>query len=133
MTDEAKAKEADEFDDADRVDEANEADGGKFNCFGVVDGFAIFLFLLTLVDEVDEADKANEYDKADKVNEATALDEAVDAGIISFSLTKCSAIFAEVKEYFEANNNQLELGFNVQIRLMSRSNSPIQNWRQQRI
>jgi hypothetical protein len=48
----------------------------------------------------------NEYDEADKVNEATALDEAVDAGIISFSLTKCSAIFTEVKEYFEANNNQ---------------------------
>jgi hypothetical protein len=42
------------------------------------------------------------------------LDKAVDAGIISFSLTKCSAI-AEVKEYFEANNNQLGLGFNVQI------------------
>jgi len=75
--------------------------------------------------EANEADKANEYDNADKaneVNEATALDEAIDARFISFSLTKCSAIFAEVKEYFEANNNQLGLGFNVQI---------YQNWWQQ--
>jgi hypothetical protein len=41
------------------------------------------------------------------------LDKAVDAGFISFSLTKCSAVFAGVKENFEANNNQLGLGFNV--------------------
>ena len=43
------------------------------------------------------------------------LDKAVDAGFISFSLTKCYAIFVEVKECFEANNSQLGLGFNVQI------------------
>jgi hypothetical protein len=58
--------------------------------------------------EADKADKANEYDhanKASEVNEATALDEVVDAGFISFSLTKCSAIFTEGKECFEANNN----------------------------
>ena len=64
-------------------------------------------------DEVDEADEANEANEANEVDdvdeyhhEATALDEAVDVGFISFSLTK---------EYFEANNNQLGLGFNVQI------------------
>jgi hypothetical protein len=64
-------------------------------------------------DEVYEADEANEANEADEVDdvdeyhhEATALDEAVDVGFISFSLTK---------EYFEANNNQLGLGFNVQI------------------
>ena len=86
--------------------------------------------------EAAEADEANEYnnaDKADEVNEATALDKAVDAGFISFSLTKCYAIFLEVKEYFEANNSQLGLGFNVQIQLMCRSNSSVQSWRQQRI
>ncbi len=91
-------------------------------------------------DETDEADKANEAneakeaneydnaDKADEVNEATALAKAIDAGFISFSLTKCSTIFVEVKEYFEAKNNQHELGFNVQIWLMCRSNSSVQNW-----
>ncbi len=86
--------------------------------------------------EVDKADEANEVDEADeanKVNEVTALDEAIDAGIISFSLTKCSAIFAEVKEYFDANNNQLGVGFDVQIQLMCQSNSSVQNWWQQRI
>ena len=65
-----------------------------------------------------EANKANEYDntdKADEVNEATVLDEAVDAGFIPFSLAKCYTIFPEVKEYFQANNSQLGLGFNVQI------------------
>ena len=82
--------------------------------------------------EADEAIEANvdetyEADKANGVNEATVLDEAVDAGIIYFSLTKCSAIFAEVKEYFEANNNQLGLVFDVQIRPMCRSNSSVQN------
>ena len=90
--------------------------------------------------EADEADKVNEYDKAneydianeaDEVNEASALDEAVDAGFISFSLTKFSAIFGEVKEYFVANKSQLGLGLNVQIRLICRSNSCVQNWQQQ--
>jgi hypothetical protein len=44
------------------------------------------------------------------------LDDGV--AIISylvFSLTKYSAIFKEVEGEFETNNNQLGLGFNVQI------------------
>ena len=86
--------------------------------------------------DANKANKANEYDsanKTDEVGEATALDKAVDAGFIFFSLTKCYAIFAEVKEYFEANNNQIGLGFNVQIRLLCWSTSSVQSWLQQRI
>ena len=60
------------------------------------------------------------------------INEAKDARFISFSLTKCSAIFSEVKD-FEENNNQLGLGINLQIRLMCRSTSSVQNWWQQRI
>jgi hypothetical protein len=59
--------------------------------------------------EVNEIVEAAEADEANEVNEATALDEAIDAGFISFSLTKCSAIFAEVKEYFVANKINLDL------------------------
>ena len=33
--------------------------------------------------------------------------------VLPFSLTKYSAIFSEVKESFEVNNNQLGLGFDV--------------------
>jgi hypothetical protein len=81
-----EAAEADDSDDADDSDVPNE------------------------VDEADEANEANEADEVDDVDEyhheATALDEAVDVGFISFSLTK---------ECFEANNNQLGLGFNVLI------------------
>ena len=33
--------------------------------------------------------------------------------VLPFSLTKYSAIFLEVKESFEVNNNQLGLGFDV--------------------
>ncbi len=123
MTDEAKveeAKEVDESDDADRVDEANEADGGKFNCFCVVDGFAIFLFLLMLVADVAEAKVADEVDKTGVSIEMPML-EVDEAGVsiempllFVFSLTKYSAIFAEVKGSFGMNNNQL-MGFDAAV------------------
>ena len=65
------------------------------------------------------ADKA-EASAADEANARVADDAKVadidkddNARFISFSFTKCFAIFVEVKEYFEANNNQLGLGFNL--------------------
>jgi hypothetical protein len=57
---------------------------------------------------------ANEADARVADNAKVAdIDKDDNARFVSFSLTKCFAIFAEVKEYFEANNNQLGLGFNL--------------------
>jgi hypothetical protein len=63
----------------------------------LIDGVSIILYLVLLVDGV-----------------AIVL-------FLVFSITKYSAIFVEVKGYFEKNYNQL--GYNVQIRQMCRSNS----------
>jgi hypothetical protein len=68
--------------------------------------------------EADEADEAGKTDEADEANEANEVDEA---GVsikmpllLPFSLTKYSAIFAEVKGSFGVHNNQL-LGFDAAI------------------
>ncbi len=92
MADEAEAdedEEVDESDDADEVDEANQTD------------------------EADEADEADEVDETGVSIEMPLL-EVDEAGLsiemplsFPFSLTKYSAIFAEVKGSFEVNNNQL--------------------------
>ncbi len=92
----AKEAEADEADDADKaivVDEtkANVADKAKAN----------------VVDETkaDEADLTNVTDKANYVDKAGVFIKM--PLLLPFSLTKFSAIFAEVKEFFGINNNQL--------------------------
>jgi hypothetical protein len=65
-------------------------------------------------DATNEAVKANEFraaDKADVNNQANANKVGVSVELpllLPFSLTKYSAIFAEVKGCFGINNNQLE-------------------------
>ncbi len=49
--------------------------------------------------------------------------EAIIIGNILISLTKVSAIFAEVKEYFGFENNNQLFGYDVQIQPMCQSNS----------
>ncbi len=52
-------------------------------------------------DEANESDYADEVDKANEANEAHETIVADDAnGAVLYSLTKYSAIFAEVKGYF---------------------------------
>ncbi len=75
-------------------------------------------------DDADDVDEANQADKADEVNKTGVSIEMplleVDEAEMSiempllfpFSLTKYSAIFAEVKGSFGINNNQL-LGFDA--------------------
>jgi hypothetical protein len=73
-------------------------------------------------DAVEESDAANKADSVDKAADATETTEAGEAdvanyaivadnvdGAVLYSLTKYSAIFAEVKEYFgiTAPDNQL--------------------------
>ena len=104
------------LDDLDEVNEANE----------IVEAAE--------ADDSDKAIKSKEADDANEVNEAIAVDDAVVAdefdliyeigmandskmigevmlGLLTlflpFSLTKHSTIFAEVKGFFEINNNQL--------------------------
>ena len=77
------------------------------------------------INEADLTDDASKVDKADKVaNKAVANDAGVSIKtplLLPFSLANYSAIFVEVKGYFEINKNQL-LGFeaaidNVRVRL----------------
>ena len=56
-------------------------------------------------DNSDEAIESDEADDANKVNEAIAIELL--ALFLPFSLTNNYAIFAEVKEFFGINNNQL--------------------------
>ena len=68
-------------------------------------------------DDSDEVIKSDESDDADEVDEADKVDKTgVSIGmpllLFPFSLTKYSAIFAEVKGSFGVNNNQL-LGFDA--------------------
>ena len=101
VTDEAKARVADEAeidktadfltDDADvNLDEFDEADD---------------IVKTAQADNSDEAIESDEADDANKVNEAIALELL--ALFLPFSLTNNYAIFAEVKEFFGINNNQL--------------------------
>ncbi len=68
--------------------------------------------------EADLTDDASKVDKADKVaNKAGANNAGVFIEtplLLPFSLTKYSAIFAEVKGCFQINNNQL-LGFEAAV------------------
>ncbi len=67
--------------------------------------------------ELDELVAAKGQVAADKAKETTAtkqVNEAEYIRYISFSLTNFFTIFAEVKEYFDAKNNQLGLEVNVQ-------------------
>ena len=66
--------------------------------------------------EIDKADEADLTDDADAINEVGAADDSimidkVMLGLLTlfvpFSLTKHSAIFAEVKGFFGININQL--------------------------
>ncbi len=91
-----KKNKADKADDADKaivVDEtkANVANEAKANVVNET--------------EADKADLTNETDKANYVDKAGVFIKM--SLLLPFSLTKYSAIFAEVKGFFGINNNQL--------------------------
>ena len=105
-TEDAKLDEADE---ANEIVEAAEADDSDE---------------VIKSDESDDADEVDEADKVDKTGVSIGMPlllEVDEAGVsiempllFPFSLTKYSAIFAEVKGSFGVNNNQL-LGFEAAV------------------
>ena len=112
--------EIDETDKADLTDNADVADkaiatiDAKLDDLDDVDK-ANEIIEAAKADDSNKAIKSEESDDADEVEEADEADEANESVgvfielllLLPFSLTKYSAIFAEVKESFEIYNNQL--------------------------
>ncbi len=100
--------EANEADEANKAIATNEADNAN-EAYKADDADKVIA-----VNATDEAVKTNEFHAADKAD----ANDQVDANkvgvsvklplLFPFSLTKYSAIFAEVKGCFRINNNQLE-------------------------
>jgi hypothetical protein len=131
VLDEAKADEANEADEADaKVNDAIEAIVTKEIEANVIDGIvaaddAIVIDEVIAVDKAILDDAANEAIEAivvDATNEANGAFVADDAdGAVLYSLTKYSAIFAEVKGYFgiTAPGNQLGQRSSCSLRIKS--------------
>ncbi len=108
---------ADMIDKADNANETIDAEEAEADKADAVEAEAS----VTDEAEINEADEVDLTNDADVIDEVDAADDSimidkVVLGLLTlflpFSLTKHSAIFAEVKGFFGKNNNQL-LGFDA--------------------
>ncbi len=93
---------------------SDKAKGSKVNCFYVDDGFAIFLFVPTLIISVIVCFNwlLPLFTSIGNICRLLVDNDVAIIFHLVFSHTKYSAIFAEVKGYFEINNHQLR-GFTI--------------------
>ena len=134
VLDEAKADEANEVDEADaKANDSVEAIVTEEIEANVIDEIiaadeAIVIDEVIAVDEAILDDAANEaivVDAANEANEAFVVDNA--NGAVLYSLTKYSAIFAEVKGYFGITASDNQLGQRSSCSLRSKNRYQLDN------
>ena len=134
VLDEAKADEANEVDEADaKANDSVEAIVTEEIEANVIDEIiaadeAIVIDEVIAVDEAILDDAANEaivVDAANEANEAFVVDNA--NGAVLYSLTKYSAIFAEVKGYFGISAPSNQLGQRSSCSLRSKNRYQLDN------